>query len=63
VAEIADTFNAGITEITEGLFIFDRAIWFATFVRRVDRAVRAHPASAISAISALKTWRSRRDAP
>jgi hypothetical protein len=34
VAEIADTFNAGITEIAEGLFIVDRAIWFATFVRR-----------------------------
>jgi hypothetical protein len=34
VAEIAETFNAGITEIAEGLFIFDSAIWFATFVRR-----------------------------
>jgi hypothetical protein len=36
VAEIADTFNAGITGITEGLFICDSTIWFATFVRRVD---------------------------
>jgi len=25
VAEIAETFNAGITEISEGLFIFDRS--------------------------------------